>query len=64
MPLPKLLKAHDYCLRQMTHKAGLTTDVHDPQEQMRNMEAQVAKIAESEPLILVKFRGKPEPNPI
>jgi hypothetical protein len=28
------------------------------------MEAQVAKIAESQTLILVKFAGKPEPNPV
>lgn len=48
----------------MTHKARLTTDVHDPQEWTRNMEEQVVKIAKSKTLIEAKFPGKLEPNPI
>ena len=28
------------------------------------MEAHIAKIAESETLIVAKFAGKPEPNPV
>jgi hypothetical protein len=44
----------------MTGKiARLTNDVQDLQERTRKMEAHVAKIAESQTVILTKFAGKP-----
>ena len=40
------------------------TEQNNTFTKLSNMEAQVAKIAESQTLILAKFAGKPEPNPI
>ena len=49
----------------MTSKVvGLTDDVQILERRSKNMEAQVAKVAESRTLILSKFAGKPEPNPV
>ena len=60
-----ILKNHDNLLGQLTSKVvGLTKDVQILEARSKNMEAQVAKIAESQTLILAKFVGKSEPNPI
>ena len=60
-----ILKNHDNLLGQLTGKiAGLTNDVQALDGRTKSMEAQVAKIAESQTLILAKFAGKPEPNPV
>ena len=60
-----ILKNHDNLLGQLTSKiVGLTNDVQILEGRSNNMEAQVAKIAESQTLILAKFAGKPEPNPV
>ena len=60
-----MLKNHDNLLGQLTGKVvGLTNDVQILEARSKNMEAQVAKIAESQTLILAKFAGKPEPNPV
>ena len=49
----------------MTGKiVGLTNDVQILEGRSKNMEAQVAKIAESQTLILAKLAHKPEPSPI
>src|SRR3990170_9082619 len=60
-----ILKNHDNLLGQLTGKVvGLTNDVQILEARSKNMEAQVAKIAESQTLILAKLAGKPEPNPV
>ena len=60
-----ILKNHDNLLGQLTSKvAGLTNDVEILEGRSKNMEAQVAKIAETQTLILAKFAGKLEPNPV
>uniref|UniRef100_A0A8R7VAG5 Aspartic peptidase DDI1-type domain-containing protein n=1 Tax=Triticum urartu TaxID=4572 RepID=A0A8R7VAG5_TRIUA len=43
---------------------GLTNDVQIFEARSKNMESQVAKIAESQTLILAKFAGKPRPNTV
>ena len=59
------MKNHDNLLGQLTSKiVGLTNDVQILDGRTKSMEAQVAKIAESQTLILAKFAGKPEPNPV
>ena len=59
------MKNHDNLLGQLTSMVvGLTNDVQIFEARSKNMEAQVAKIAESQTLILAKFAGKPEPNPV
>ena len=58
-----ILKNHDNLLGQLSSMVvGLTNDVQVLEGRSKNMEAQVAKIAESQTLILAKFAGKPEPN--
>ena len=60
-----ILKNHDNLLGQLTSKiAGLTNDVQALDGRTKSMEAQVAKIAENQTLILAKFAGKLEPNPV
>ena len=60
-----ILKNHDNLPGQLPGKVvGLTNDVQILEARSKNMEAQVAKIAESQTLILAKFARKPEPNPI
>ena len=54
-----ILKNHDNLLGQLTSKVvGLTNDVQILEGRSKNMEAQVAKIAESQTLILAKFAVK------
>ena len=58
-----ILKNHDNLLGKLIGKVvGLTNDVQILEAKSKNMEAQVAKKAESQTLILAKFIGKPEPN--
>ena len=57
-----ILKNHDNLLGYLTGKiVVLTNDVH---MRSKNMDAQVAKIAESQTLILPKFASKLDPNPV
>lgn len=65
IPLSNLLKAHDAGLGQMANKiVGLTMDMWALQDWTRNVKAQVAKIVESQTLILAKFVGKWKPSPV
>ena len=51
-------------LVQLTQKVGtIRTDLQVLQERTKTV-AQTTKIAESQTLILAKFAGKPEPNPV
>ena len=43
---------------------SLRNDVHALQERTKIVEAQLGKITESQTLILAKFAGKAEPNPV
>ena len=59
------MKNHDNLLGQLTGKVvGLTNDVQILEAKSKNMEAQVAKKAESQTLIFAKFAGKLEPSPV
>ena len=58
-----ILKNHDNLLGKLIGKVvGLTNDVQILEAISNNMEAQVAKRAESQTLILAKFAGKPNPT--
>ena len=55
-----ILKNHDNLLGELTGKVvRLTNDVQILEARSKNMEEQVAKIAEIQTLILDKFAGKP-----
>ena len=43
---------------------SLKNDVQVLQERTKTVEAQLGKIAESQTIILARFAGKPEPNPV
>ena len=43
---------------------SLRNDMQDLQDRTKTVEAQLGKIAESQTLILAKFAGKTEPNPV
>ena len=43
---------------------SLRNDMQALQDRTKTVEAQLGKIAESQTLILAKFAGKPEPNPV
>ena len=56
---------HDVVIGQLTKQVVvMKSDIHDLQERTKTVEVQLGKIAESQTLILAKFAGKPEPNPI
>jgi hypothetical protein len=43
---------------------ALENDVQPLQERTKSVEVQLGKIAESQTVILARFAGKPEPNPV
>jgi hypothetical protein len=43
---------------------SLKNDVQVLQERTKTVETQLGKIAESQTIILARFTGKPEPNPV
>ena len=63
--LLKMVENHDATISQLTSRvAVIKNDVQVLQERTRTVEAQMAKIVESQTLILAQFTGKPEPNPV
>ena len=61
----KTVEMHDRTIGQMISRVVVMKhDVQGLQERMKTMEAQMAKIAQSQTLILTQFAGKPEPNPV
>ena len=63
--LIKICGNHDEIIGKLSNKAtSMRSDMQDLQERTKTMEAQLEKIAESQTLILAKFAGKPEPNPV
>ena len=64
MKLQNILKNCVTLLSQLSDKiVGLTNDVQMLDRRSKNRESQVAKIAESQILIVAKFAGKPKSNP-
>ena len=56
---------HDVAIGQLTKQlVVLKSDIHDLQEITKTVQVQLGKIDESQTLILTKFEGKPEPNPV
>ena len=60
-----MVENHDNILGQLSQKVGtIRTDLQVLQERTKTVETQMAKIVESQTLILAKFAGKLEPNPV
>ena len=58
----KMVENHDNILGQQTQKIGtIRTDLQVLQERTKIVKTQMAKIAESQTLIVAKFAGKAEP---
>ena len=63
--LVKIMENHDDMLGKLSNQAiSLRNDLQALQERTRIVEAQLGKLTESQTLILAKFAGKAEPNPI
>ena len=63
--LVKITENHDAMLGKLSNQVvSLRNDLQALQERTRIVEAQLGKITESQTLILAKFAGKAEPNPI
>ena len=56
---------HETILGQLSKQVvTMKTEVNDLQDRTRIVETKLGKIANSQGLILAKFAGKPEPNPV
>jgi hypothetical protein len=63
--LIKICGNHDEIIGKLSNQAtSMRSDMQDLQERTKTVEAQLGKIAESQTLILAKFAGKTEPNPV
>src|SRR3954469_24482061 len=63
--LVKITENHDAMLGKLSNQAvSLRNDLQSLQEITRIVEAYLGKITESQTLILAKFAGKAEPNPV
>ena len=63
--LVKITENHDNMLGKLSNQSmSLRNDVQALQEITKTVEAQLGKIIESKTLILAKFAGKAEPNPV
>ena len=63
--LVKITENHDNMLGKLSNQSvSLRNDVQALQERTKIVEAQLGKITESQTLILAKFAGKAEPNPV
>ena len=63
--LVKITENHDAMLGKLSNQSvSLRNDVQPLQERTKTVEAQLGKITESQTLILAKFAGKAEPNPV
>ena len=63
--LVKITENHDAMLGKMSNQSvSLRNDVQALQERTETAEARLGKITESQTLILAKFIGKAEPNPV
>ena len=63
--LAKITENHDNMLGKLSNQSvSLRNDVQSLQERTKTVEAQLGKITESQTLILAKFAGKVEPNPV
>ena len=63
--LIKICGNHDEIIGKLSNQAvSLRNDMQDLQDRTKTVEAQLGKIADSQTLILAKFAGKPEPNPV
>ena len=63
--LIKIYGNHDEIIGKLSNQAvSLRNDMQALQDRTKTVEAQLGKIAESQTLILAKFAGKPEPNPV
>ena len=60
-----MVENHDNILGQLTQKVStMRTDMQGLQERTKTTDLEMAKTAESRNLILAKFAGKPERNPV
>lgn len=63
--LTKLTENHSTMLGNLSNQTvSLKNDVQVLQERTKTVEAQLGKIVESQTIILARFTGKPEPNPV
>ena len=63
--LIKICGNHDEIIGKLSNQAtSMRSDMQDLQERTKTVEAQLEKIVESQTLILAKFAGKTEPNPV
>jgi hypothetical protein len=63
--LMKITENHDTLIAKLSKQVvSMKSDMQDLQERTKTVEAQLVKIAESQTLILARFVGKPEPNPV
>ena len=63
--LIKICGNHDEIIGKLSNQAGsLGNDIQALQDRTKTVEAQLGKIVESQTLILAKFAGKTEPNPV
>ena len=63
--LVKITENHDNMLGKLSNQSvSLRNDVQALQERTKTVDAQLGKITESQTLILAKFAGKAEPNPV
>ena len=63
--LTKLTENHSTMLGNLSNQTvSLKNDVQVLQERTKTVEAQLGKIDESQTIIVARFAGKPEPNPI
>ena len=63
--LVKITENHDNMLGKLSNQSmSLRNDVQALQERTNTVEAQLGKITESHTLILAKYAGKAEPNPV
>ena len=61
----KMTENHETSIGKLSKQVVvMKTDIHELQDRTKTVEAQLGKIAESQTLILAKFAGKPEPNPV
>uniref|UniRef100_A0ACD5UN64 Uncharacterized protein n=1 Tax=Avena sativa TaxID=4498 RepID=A0ACD5UN64_AVESA len=63
--LNKITENHKSSIGKLSNQTiAIRNDVQDLQERTKTVDARLGKVVESQALILAKFAGKPEPNPV
>jgi hypothetical protein len=63
--LTKLTENHITMLGNLSNQTvSLKNDVQDLHERTKTVKARLGEIAQSQTIILARFVGKPEPNPV